>query len=206
MASGVSTTSSRLWERYYAQGQGYPEDGFQAAAEEVAGRPLDDFFALRERNRRASLRRGPRGRGATREAGGESRRAGRDVRLAAPQAGNDVTITTVLPGSPAETARILRDDVLVSVGGEEVVTDLHAFLDQHARRRRERDRAAHRRRPRETGHAGGRRQPGVDGRPVEAPTERQLRLRAGWPRRGAGSGPGLDPEWLAPANRLERRA
>jgi predicted metalloprotease with PDZ domain len=172
-----------LWERYYAQRRGYPEDGFQTAAEEVAGRPLDDFFAryvsgtdeLPYDEVLAVV-----GLSARQVANPEEPAATFGWRLR--KQGSDVTIVGVLPESPALSAGIMRDDVLLSVGGEEVTSaDLHPLLSQRApgdvvtvtvrRAGAEIEREV-------TLGGGGNLEWTVA--PVDSPTERQLRLRAGW--------------------------
>lgn len=172
-----------LWERYYAQGRGYPEDGFQTAVEEVAGRSLDDFFARYVAGTDElpydevlsivglSARQAPNVEEPAATFGWRLRKQG-----------NDVTIAGTLPDGPAESAGIMRDDVLVSVGGEEVVAaDLHPFLEQHAPGEvvnvTVRRAGAEIQRQVTLGDGGNLEWSVV---PVEAPTERQLRLRAGW--------------------------
>jgi predicted metalloprotease with PDZ domain len=180
-----------LWERYYAEGRGYPEDGFQAAVEEVAGRPLDDFFAryvsgteeLPYDEILAIV-----GLSARQEADPEEPAASFGWRLR--KQASDVTIVGVQPDGPALAAGIMRDDVLLSVGGEEVTAaDLRPFLSGRApgdvvtvtvrRAGAEIEREV-------TLAGGGNLVWSVA--PVENPSERQLRLRAGWLASRAESG------------------
>jgi predicted metalloprotease with PDZ domain len=172
-----------LWERYYAQGQGYPEDGFQRAAEEVAGRSLAEFFSryvagTEELPYDEIL--GIVGLSAMQVADEEDPAATFGWRLR--KQGVEVTISNVLPGSSALASGIMRDDVLLSVEGEPVETvDLDPILEAHQpgdvvtvtvqRFGEEIETQV-------TLAGGGNLEWTV--RAVESPTERQLRLRQAW--------------------------
>jgi predicted metalloprotease with PDZ domain len=182
-ARGLDDVMRLLMERYYEQGRGYPENGFQAAAEEVAGRSLDEFFAryvagidelpyaetLEVVGLYASQVPQPDAPAAT---------FGWRLRMQA----DDVTIVGVLPDSPALTAGIMRDDVLVSLDGQAVDSaDIGAFLADRSpgstvtvtvrRMGREIERQV------TLGDGGNLRWTIAS---VDAPSERQLRLREGW--------------------------
>lgn len=182
-ARGLDDVMRLLMERYYEQGRGYPENGFQAAAEEVAGRSLDEFFAryvagtdelpyaetLEVVGLDASQVPQPDAPAAT---------FGWRLRMQA----DDVTIVGVLPDSPALTAGIMRDDVLVSLDGQAVDSaDIGAFLAGRSpgatvsvnvrRMGREIERQV------TLGDGGNLRWTIAS---VDAPSERQLRLREGW--------------------------
>jgi len=182
-ARGLDDVMRLLMERYYEQGRGYPEDGFQAAAEEVAGRSLDEFFARYV----AGTDELPYA--ETLEVVGLD--ASQVPRPDAPAAtfgwrlrmqGDDVTIVGVLPDSPALAAGIMRDDVLVSIDGEAVDSaDIGAFLAGRS------PGATVRVTVRRMGKEIERQVTLGDGgdlrwtiAPVDAPSERQLRLREGW--------------------------
>jgi predicted metalloprotease with PDZ domain len=172
-----------LWERYYGQGQGYPEDGFQRAAEEVAGTSLAEFFSryvagTEELPYDEVL--GIVGLSATQVADEEDPAATFGWRLR--KQGDEVTISNVLPGSSALASGIMRDDVLVSVAGEPVTTvDLDPFLEAHQpgdvvsvtvrRHGEEIERQV-------TLAGGGNLEWRVEA--LASPTERQLRLRQAW--------------------------
>jgi predicted metalloprotease with PDZ domain len=182
-AKGLDDVMRLLWERYYAQGQGYPEDGFQSAAEEVTGRSLAEFFSryvagTEELPYDEVL--GIVGLSATQVANEEDPAATFGWRLR--KQGNDVTISNVLPGSSALASGIMRNDVLVSVEGEPVTTvDLDPFLEAHQpgdivtvtvrRFGQEIEK-------RVTLDGGGNLEWSVQA--VESTTERQLRLRQAW--------------------------
>ena len=182
-AAGLDDVMRLLIERYYEQGRGYPEDGFQAAAEEVAGRSLDEFFAryvagTDELPYAATL--DVVGLEASQVPEADAPPATFGWRLR--KQGDDVTIVGVLPGSPALAAGIMRDDVLVSLDGEAVDSaDVGAFLSDHSagdtvtvtirRLGEEVERQV------TLGDGGNLRWTVV---PVEEPSERQLRLREGW--------------------------
>lgn len=182
-SAGLDDVMRLLMARYYAQGSGYPEDGFQAAAEEVAGRSLDEFFAryvagTDELPYAESLE--IVGLTASQVPQPDAPAATFGWRLR--KQADDVTIVGVSPDSPALAAGIMRDDVLVSLDGEAVDSaDVGAFLSGRApgdtvrvtvrRMGREIDRQV------TLGDGGNLRWTIA---PVEAPTDRQLRLREGW--------------------------
>jgi predicted metalloprotease with PDZ domain len=182
-SAGLDDVMRLLMERYYAQGRGYPEDGFQTAAEEVAGRSLEEFFAryvdgTDELPYAETLEVVGLEARQVAEADAPAATFGWRLRKQA----DDVTIVGVLPDSPALAAGIMRDDVLVSLDGEPVESaDIGAFLSGHSpgdtvtvtvRRLGEEIE-----RPVTLGDGGNLRWTIT---PVEAPNERQLRLREGW--------------------------
>ena len=182
-AKGLDDVMRLLWQRHYEQGRGYPEDGFQTAAEEVAGRSLDDFFSryvagtdeLPYDETLAIV-------GLTaRQVADESKPAATfGWRLR--KQGEDVTISNVLPDGPALAAGIMRDDVLVSVEGEATETvDLDPFLSQRSPGDEVRvtvRRSGEEIEKRVTLGGEGNLQWTVE--PVATPSERQLRLRHAW--------------------------
>ena len=182
-AAGLDDVMRLLMERYYEQGRGYPEDGFQSAAEEVAGRSLDEFFAryvagTEELPYAETL--AVVGLAASQVLQPDAPAAAFGWRLR--QQGDDVTIVGVLPNSPALAAGIMRDDVLVSLDGQAAESaDIGPFISEHSpgdtvtvtvrRLGEEIDR-------RVTLGDGGNLRWTVT--PMETPSERQLRLREGW--------------------------
>ncbi len=182
-ARGLDDVMRLLMEQYYEQGRGYPEDGFQAAAEEVAGQSLDEFFAryvagTDELPYAETLE--VVGLDASRVAQPEAPAATFGWRLR--KQGDDVTIIGVPPDSPALAAGIVRDDVLVSLDGQPVDSaDIGPFLSGHSpgdavtvtvrRVGREIERQV------TLGDGGNLRWTVTQ---LEAPSERQLRLREGW--------------------------
>ncbi|HET6361519.1 MAG TPA: PDZ domain-containing protein [Gemmatimonadota bacterium] len=182
-SAGLDDVMRLLMERYYAQGSGYPEDGFQAATEEVSGRSLDEFFARYV----AGTEELPYA--ETLEVVGLEASQVPDSNAPAATFGwrlrkqaNDVTIVGVLPESPALIAGIMRDDVLVSLDGEAVDSaDLGSFLSERSpgdtvtvtvrRLGEEIERQV------TLGDGGNLRWTVV---PVDEATERQVRLREGW--------------------------
>jgi len=182
-ARGLDDVMRLLWERHYEQGRGYPEDGFQTAAEEVAGRSLDDFFSryvagtdeLPYDETLAIV-------GLTaRQVANESKPAATfGWRLR--KQGDDMTISNVLPDGPALAAGIMRDDVLVSVDGEATETvDLDPLLSQRSPGDEVRvilRRSGEEIEKRVTLGGEGNLQWTVE--PVASPSERQLQLRQGW--------------------------
>ncbi|HUF90012.1 MAG TPA: PDZ domain-containing protein [Gemmatimonadota bacterium] len=180
---GLEDVLRLLWERYYERRQGYPEDAFRAAAEEVAGRSLDPFFAryvagTDELPYDETLR--IVGLTAIQVPDTSDPAATLGWRLR--KQGDDVTVSNVLPGSPALAAGIMRDDVVVSVGGEAIEgVSLDPLLALHSpgdvvpvvvRRRGEEIEAQ------VTLAGDGNLEWRVE--PVDDPTERQLRLRQRW--------------------------
>jgi predicted metalloprotease with PDZ domain len=190
-ARGLDDVMRLLWTRYYTQGRGYPEDGFQRAAEEVAGRSLDEFFSryvsgTEELAWATTLE--IVGFTARQNADPESPAATFGWRLGV--RGGDVVVAAVLPGGPALDAGVMRDDTLVSIDGVPVDSpDLTASLRRYA--------------PGDTVTVSLRRQSGprevrvtLGGganiewtvEPVARPTARQARLREGWLAARAGQG------------------
>ncbi len=182
-AAGLDDVMRLLIDRYYEEGRGYPEDGFQAAAEEVAGRSLDEFFAryvagTDELPYAETLE--TVGLTASQVAEPDAPAATFGWRLR--KQGSDVTIVGVLPGSAALAAGIMRDDVLVSLDGESVESaDIGAFLSGHspgdtvtATVRRLGEEVERR----VTLGGGGNLRWTIA--PVESPSDRQLRLREEW--------------------------
>jgi len=182
-ARGLDDVMRLLWERYYAQGRGYPEDGFQTAAEEVAGISLDDFFARYV----AGTDELPYDEilsvvGVTARQVADPDRAAATFGWRLRSQDGTVTVAGVLPDGPAVTAGIMRDDLLVALDGEPIESgDLEPFLSGHApgdavdltvRR------AGAERTTRVTLGDGGNLEWRVE--PLASPTERQLRLRQGW--------------------------
>ena len=182
-AKGLDDVMRLLWARYYEQGQGYPEDGFQRAAEEIAGTSLGEFFSryvagTEELPYDEVL--GIVGLSATQVANEGDPAATFGWRLR--KQGDEVTISNVLPGSSALASGIMRDDVLVSVAGEPVTSvDLDPFLEAHQpgegvsvtvrRHGEEIERQV-------TLAGGGNLEWRVES--LASPTERQLRLRQAW--------------------------
>ncbi|HET6680038.1 MAG TPA: PDZ domain-containing protein, partial [Gemmatimonadaceae bacterium] len=133
-ARGLDDVMRLLWTRYYMQGHGYPEDGFQRAAEEVAGRSLADFFSryvagTDELPWDATLR--LVGYSATARADAGRPAATFGWRLAAGEGG--VSVARLFPDSPALAAGVMRDDLLVSIDGVAVAsTNIDSLLARHA--------------------------------------------------------------------------
>jgi predicted metalloprotease with PDZ domain len=182
-ARGLDDVMRLLWTRYYMQGHGYPEDGFQRAAEEVAGRSLADFFAryvagTDERPWDATLR--LVGYTATARADAGRPAATFGWRLAAGEGG--VTVARLLPGSPALAAGVMRDDFLVSIDGAAVASaNLDALLARHSAGDQVTvvvRRFGETMERRITLAGGGNIEWVVE--PVANPTARQRRLRDGW--------------------------
>jgi len=130
---GLEDVLRLLWERYYEQGRGYPEDAFRTAAGEVAGRSLDGFFAryvtgTEELPYDQTLE--IVGLTAVQVADTTDPAATLGWRLR--KQGDDVTVSNVLPGAPALAAGIMRDDVVVSIDGEAIEgVMLDPILDRH---------------------------------------------------------------------------
>jgi predicted metalloprotease with PDZ domain len=131
---GLDDVMRLLWKKYYLQGHGYPEDGFERAAEEVAGRKMDDFFAryvsgTEELPWKDVL--GIVGIAASQRANIDEPAATFGWDLGSN--GGNVFVTAVRPGSPALAAGIMRDDMLVSIDGKAPESDdVSAFLAGHA--------------------------------------------------------------------------
>lgn len=181
---GLDEVMRRLWQEYYEQGRGYPEDGFQRAVEAVAGRPFDEFFAryvhgteeLPYDSTLAVV-------GLTARQEADPSRPAATLGLTARPEDGRLVVGNVLPESPALEAGIMRGDTVVSIdeAALQSAEDLRAILEA-----------------REPGDAlevvvqrpGGQRTMtvtlGGDGNlrwvvePVARPGERQIRLREGW--------------------------
>lgn len=182
-AASLDDCMRGLYERYFEQGQGVPEDGVQQMAEEVAGRPLDGFFAAyvhgTEELPYDSLLAVV---GLTARQVADTTRPAATLGLTARKQGDDWTVTNVLPESPALAAGIMRGDVLVAIDGTALEeTTLQAILGEHEpgddvtvtiRRQNELSDV-------EATLAGD---ANLEWKvvPIESPSERQLRLREGW--------------------------
>jgi predicted metalloprotease with PDZ domain len=174
----------RLWEEYYLEARGYPEDGFQTAVEAVAGRSFGDFFAryvdgTEELPYDSTL--AIVGLGAREEA--DPSRPEGTLGLQTGTENGALVVTNVLPAGPALEAGLMRDDVLVAIGGDAVGSSdevrqavaerapgetVEITIERHGERRTLRATLA----------GGGNLRWRVE--PVASPTERQIRLREGW--------------------------
>ncbi|HUP00070.1 MAG TPA: PDZ domain-containing protein [Gemmatimonadota bacterium] len=185
-----------LWERYYLEDRGVPEDGVQQMAEEVSGRPLADFFAAyvhgtEELPYEESLAVV----GLTARQVADTSRPAATLGLTVRRQGDDWTVTNVLPASPALAAGVLRGDVLVAVDGSALEeTGLPAVLAEHEP---DEEVTVTIRRHGEISDLTATLAGGRDLRwevvPVESPDERQLRHRQSWlaastGRAGGGGG------------------
>lgn len=183
-AKSLDDVMRTLYTRYYRQGKGMPEDAVERTSSEIAGEDLAGFF-----DRYVS---GTEELPYAKELAvvGLSAREVEDPDRPAATLGigfrsqdGRVLVNGVLPDSPALAAGLMKDDVLVSIGGREVASpaDLRAALSAHA--------------PGDTiamrVERGGRplEKPVVLGgggnlvwrvSPVESPTARQVRLRDEW--------------------------
>lgn len=182
-ARGLDDIMRGLYERYYQQNEGVPEDGIQRMAEEISGRPLDEFFAayvhgtdeLPYDSLLAVV-------GLAASEVPDTTKPAATLGLAVRKQGDDWTVTNVMPESPALAAGILRGDVVVAVDGAALEeTNLPAILAEHE--------------PGDEVTVSVRRQGAISDvtatlasggnlkwvvEPVETPGERQLRLREGW--------------------------
>jgi predicted metalloprotease with PDZ domain len=182
-ARGLDDVFRLLWEEYYLEDEGVPENGVEEAVEEVAGRSFDDFFAryvhgteeypYEETLALVGLEAGP-----VEDPDRPAATAGLVLR----RTGEAITVANVLPEGPAAAAGVMRGDVVLAVDGQELE---EPALDPILARHRPGDRVPVRllRDGRErvvgvTLEGGGNLRWQV--RPVDNPTERQLRLRAGW--------------------------
>ncbi|MEO5700456.1 MAG: PDZ domain-containing protein, partial [Casimicrobiaceae bacterium] len=132
--SSLDAVMGVLWERYGRQDKGVPENTIARVAEELAGAPLDDFFARYVRGVEdpplAALLPGFGLRLEARAPSGASDRGGKvakdvqrvwlGVRLA--KAG-DTRVQFVLRGSPAERAGLAAGDMLVAIDGLRATPD-----------------------------------------------------------------------------------
>jgi predicted metalloprotease with PDZ domain len=191
-ARGLDDVFRLLWEEYYQEGQGVPEDGIARAVEAVAGRSFDDFFArhihgtqeypFTETLALAGL--------DARQVEVEGRPEA-TVGVVLRAQGDAVTVANVLPDGPAMAAGVMRGDIVLAVDGEELEGP---SLDPILARHRPGDSIA------VSLQRGG--QEIVVGvevelaeggnlrwevRPMESPSERQLQLREGWIAPKAGS-------------------
>ena len=132
-----------LWERYGKADVGVPEGTIAGLATELAGRPLDDFFAryvdgtedppladLLRRSACASRRgrpRGPTDRGG--KPAKDVQRCWLGLKLAS---GAEARVQHVLSGSPAERAGLAAGDTLVALDGLRATPD---SLDRLLRQR-----------------------------------------------------------------------
>ncbi|MGH7572887.1 MAG: M61 family metallopeptidase [Gemmatimonadota bacterium] len=173
-----------LWEEYYRQGRGYPEDGFQRAVESVAGQSFDDFFARYVHGTDELPY------DSTLAIVGLTAREEADPSLPATTMGLDVrsedgrlVVGNLPPESPALVAGIMRDDALISIEGTEIhsaedVRGIQAAHEPGDTVEVTIERLGERRTMTVTmGDAGNLRWV-VE--PVGSPSDRQLRLRDGW--------------------------
>lgn len=180
---GLDDVMRGLYERYFQQGEGVPEDGVQRMSEEVSGKPLDAFFEsyvsgteeLPYDELLAIV-------GLTARQTADTTASAVTLGLSVRQSDGQITVTNVRPESPALAAGIMRGDVIVAIDGlEPESADLGAILKERApgdevtvriqRLGEEMDRTV-------TLAGGGNLRWVVE--PVESPTERQVRLREGW--------------------------
>ncbi len=137
-----------LWRRYGETGIGVPEDGIPRLAAEIAGVPLDDFFAryvygtedpllaalLGELGITLHVRAAE---GTTDRGGKPGKRDGQDkprVWIGAKvAAGNEPRLQHVYRGGPAECAGLAAGDVLVAIDGLRASENaLEKLCSQHA--------------------------------------------------------------------------
>lgn len=173
-----------LWREHYLQERGYPEDGFQAAVEAVAGRDFDVFFAayvdgtdelpydeyLGVVGLATAMVEDP---------------AAPAVRIGVTlDGGSDrVELAEVAPDGPALAAGLMAGDVLVEVDGDAVASGSDVVAAIADRSPGETipvvvERGGERVTRDVTLAGGGNLRWAV--RPVEDPTPRQLRLRGEW--------------------------
>ena len=180
----------RLWEEYYLENQGYPEDGFQAAVEAVAGRSFDDFFAryvhgteeLPYDSTLAIV-------GLTAREEADPARPEATLGLETRTRDGALVVTNVLPDGPALEAGLMRDDVLVAIGGDAVGTGEEVLQELAERAPGDMleitiERQGEQRTMSATLAGGGNLRWRVE--PVATPTERQNRLRESWLASAAG--------------------
>jgi predicted metalloprotease with PDZ domain len=187
-AKGLDDVFRLLWEEYYLERRGVPEDGVERAVEAVAERPFDDFFAryvdgTEELPYAETLA----------VVGLEARQVEVEGKPAATmglvlqQSGAAITVGNALPGGPALEAGIMRGDIVLAVDGRELESpDLDPILAAHAPGDHIPVRVLRGNQEIVVGVelAGGGNLSGGnlrwEVRPVESPTERQLSLREGW--------------------------
>ncbi len=133
-----------LWERHGQTGAGVPEDGVEAAAVEVGGEAIRDFFAryvrgteelpYEEKLEVAGVAVGRRQREGERDKGGtpprEREKATRGWFGASVREGDRPVVASVLRGSPAERAGVAADDELVALDGERLDGSWASRLEQ----------------------------------------------------------------------------
>lgn len=172
-----------LWEEYYLEDRGVPEDGFQDAVETLAGREFDEFFAryvhgVDELPYDEVL--DVVGLDVVEVEDEDEPAATLGVSLRKDD--EEIVIGGLRPDSPALEAGIMRDDVLVSIDGEEIDSvDLDSILEEREPgevveievRRHDETRTFD-----VTLAGGGNLTWKV--RPAEEPTERQLEMRETW--------------------------
>ncbi|MDX1624753.1 MAG: PDZ domain-containing protein [Gemmatimonadota bacterium] len=182
-AASLDDVMRSLYAEYYERGRGMPEDAVREAAEEIAGRSLDAFFeayvhGVDELPYDEALE--VVGLDARQVAEPDEPSATMGVALR--ESGGGAVIVNVLPESPALLAGIMRDDVLVSIAGEEVEgTDLDPILSGFEPGDRVSVvllRGGERIEREVTLEAGGNFRWAVE--PVEEPTPRQIRIREAW--------------------------
>lgn len=191
-ARGLDDVMRRLWEEYYLEDRGYPEDGFEAAVEAVAGRSFEDFFVryvhgTEELPYDSTL--AIVGLVAREEA--DPARPAATLGVQTGTQNGALVVTNVLPGSPALQAGLMRDDVLVAIGGDAVGTseEVRQALAERAPGDTVEitiERRGERRTLSATLAGGGNLRWRVE--PVPDPTARQIRLREGWLASAAGGG------------------
>lgn len=189
---GLDDVMRRLWEEYYLEDRGYPEDGFQAAVEAVAGRSFEEFFAryadgTEELPYDSTL--AIVGLVAREEA--DPARPAATLGIQTGTQNGALVVTNVLPAGPALQAGLMRDDVLVAIGGDAVGTSEE--VQQALAERAPGDtveitieRRGERRTLSATLAGGGNLRWRIEA--IPDPTERQIRLRAGWLASTAGGG------------------
>jgi predicted metalloprotease with PDZ domain len=181
--SGLDDVFRLLWNEYYLEDRGVPEDGIERAVEAVAGRAFDDFFAryvhgTEELPYAAMLA----------VVGLETRQVEIERKPAATmglvlrQSGEEITVANALPEGPGLAAGIMRGDRVLAVDGHELEgPDLDSTLSQHSPGDRVAVRILREGKTIEVEvvlSGGGNLRWEVH--PVEEPTERQLSLREGW--------------------------
>jgi predicted metalloprotease with PDZ domain len=147
--SSLDALMRALWERFGKAGVGVPEGAIAGIASEIAGRPLDDFFAayvdgtddppLSDLLRDVGVTLSLRGAESTRDKGGTPPKAQRaDARprcsLGARWTGtSEIKLTHVYRGGAAERAGLAAGDILVAIDGLRATADaLDAVLSDCA--------------------------------------------------------------------------
>ncbi|HUP20858.1 MAG TPA: PDZ domain-containing protein [Gemmatimonadota bacterium] len=181
-ARSLDDVMRALYARYYERGEGMPEDAFQTAVAEVAGRSFGEFFE-RYVHGTDELPYGP----PLSVVGLEARevpdpdRPEATLGIATRRQGEETVIVNVLPDGPGLTAGLMRDDVVLELDGSPVEGDLRTELAEvePGSAVRLKIRRGTEEMDIEVRAAGG---GNMAWRvtTVENPDERQLRLRAGW--------------------------